>query len=328
MLEFVFLGTSAGSPTRLRNVSGLAVRLSQRRDWFLIDAGEATQHRLLTTSLSPAQCVGVFITHAHGDHCYGLPGLISSLSLAGRQSPLTVWGPDAVLRWLTTTIDLTGLHPTFPLDLRSTATEPTLVWDDHLIFHARRLDHQVVTHAFDIEAHRRQRSLDPVALDALGVSRGPQWGALQRGETIEVAGSVITPDQVSTLVDSSVRAICGGDNATPDILAPHVAGLDLLIHEATYGQAAWDQAAPRVRHSSVTQVAQFAQRSGIPNLILTHFSPRYHADLSELAQEARAHYDGICHLAADGDTFTLSPASPGPARLVFEQVSGRVGGPL
>jgi len=328
VLEFVFLGTSAGAPTRQRNVSGLAVRVAGRRDWFLIDAGEATQHRLLATSLSPAQCAGVFITHAHGDHCYGLPGLVSSLALSGRTAPLTVWGPDAILEWLAATVKLTAVHLPFPLALRSTSAEPTLAWDDGLVFCARRLDHQVVTHAVEIVARRRQRRLDQDALEALEVPQGPLWGALQRGETVELAGRVIAPDQVSTVVESSVRAIGGGDNATPDILAPHAAGLDLLIHEATYGQAAWDQAGPAIRHSSVAQVARFAERSGIPNLILTHFSSRYHGDVSELAQEARDHYSGTCHLAADGDTFTLSPASPGPARLVFEQASGRVGGPL
>lgn len=304
MLEFTFLGTSSGTPSRTRNVSGLAVRATQAetkpRDWFLIDAGEGTQHRLLSLPLSLQNLAAILITHAHGDHCYGLPGLLASMAMDGRQRPLTIWGPQTVLDWLAQTFRLTDEEPPFALEYRATESEKTLVWNEHLVFHARPLRHRVVTHAFEIGLHSRKRRLDLAALRSLGIPQGPLWKKAQRGETLVVGERSIPPDAVSTLEELHVSAICGGDNAEPEILAPYVEGLDLLIHEATYSEAVARKVGPAPMHSSVERVARFAAERGIPHLALTHFSPRHHADMAALEAEARRYYAGHLILAEDG----------------------------
>lgn len=306
MLTFTFLGTSAGMPSRSRNMSGLAVRTAVNKEWFLIDAGEGTQHRLLSLPFSFMNLAAILVTHAHGDHCYGLPGLLASMAMNQRQTPLTVWGPQSVLDWLGQSLALSEECLPFPLLLRSTDTEKTLVWDDALTFHARPLRHRVVTHAFEIDLCVRQRRLDQKALSALKIPQGPLWGELQRGRSVRLDDQEISPDAVSVLETVRARAICGGDNADPEILTPFVEGLDVLIHEATYTEEIAARVGAAPMHSSAAQVARFAQTHAIPNLILTHFSPRYHGGVEVLAAEARRNYEGNLVLAEDGRSWTLA----------------------
>ncbi|WP_366941568.1 MBL fold metallo-hydrolase [uncultured Kushneria sp.] len=109
-MQLRFLGTSAGVPTRTRNVSALALIPERQRRWYLIDCGEGIQHQLMHTPLSLARLEAVLITHIHGDHCYGLPGLLASASMAGRRAALTVVGPRAVRDYLEALKATTGLH--------------------------------------------------------------------------------------------------------------------------------------------------------------------------------------------------------------------------
>jgi ribonuclease Z len=234
------------------------------------------------------------------------------MAMARRETPLVIWAPTPVLDWVKATLQLTALHLPYDLDLRSTDDTDEIEWDDTLSFQTRALRHRVPTHAFEIRARRQKRVLDYDALDSAGVPRGPLWGEIQRGRPVEINGTTINPDQVSTVTTTSVKAICGGDNADPEVLKPYASGLDLLIHEATYTQPALDKVGPEVMHSSAAQVARFAAETGIPNLILTHFSPRHHGTMDELAAEVQANYAGQFYLAHDQDTYQLSPTPSGP----------------
>jgi ribonuclease Z len=115
-MHLTFLGTSSGAPTRQRNVSATAIQPERGRQWVLVDCGEATQHQLLRTRLSPLQLQAILITHVHGDHCYGLPGLLASCQLNGRTAPLTLVGPAAVWRYLQAVIEHTELRIDYPLE--------------------------------------------------------------------------------------------------------------------------------------------------------------------------------------------------------------------
>ena len=114
-----FLGTSSGTPTKQRNVSGLALQESKGRGWYLIDCGEATQHQLLHTKLSLNTLKGIFITHVHGDHCYGLPGLLGSAGMTGRTEPLTIVAPAGIREWIEATQRFTEFHLSFELNFVS-----------------------------------------------------------------------------------------------------------------------------------------------------------------------------------------------------------------
>src|SRR6185437_14850147 len=117
-MELIFLGTSAGAPTKARNVTGLAVRRAASRSWCLIDCGEGTQHRLLRTGLSLRALDAILITHVHGDHCFGLPGLLDSAGMQGRTEPLVIYGPEPLARFLVAAREVSGSWAPFALDFR------------------------------------------------------------------------------------------------------------------------------------------------------------------------------------------------------------------
>lgn len=299
MFEFTFLGTSSGVPSLKRNVSGLAVRTTLAREWFLVDVGEASQHQLLKLPLSLHNLAGVFITHAHGDHIFGLPGLLSSMVLGQRQAPLTLWGPQVVLEWVEHTLRLTDATLPFELICHATEEKKELIWNNELRFFARPLRHRTITHAFEADLIVSKRQLDIDVLKRQGVPQGPLWGALQRGEAICINGNTLEADAVSSLEHFPARAIFGGDNADPKLLRPYCDHLQVLVHEATFSALIAEKLGPAPMHSSVKSVARFASEAAIPNLVLTHFSPRHHPNMAALRDEAHAQYSGNLILAED-----------------------------
>jgi len=117
-MKLQFLGTSAGTPTKMRNVTALALSYDQRGDWYLVDCGEATQHQLLRSSFSLAKLSKIFITHLHGDHIFGLPGLLTSRSMAGSTKfPVTIYGPKGLKEYVETSLRLSASHITYPLEI-------------------------------------------------------------------------------------------------------------------------------------------------------------------------------------------------------------------
>ena len=310
MLNFTFLGTSSGVPTRERNVTGLAVQAAQAgggASWFLIDAGEGTQQQLQRTKLSLHELAAVCITHVHGDHCYGLPGLLASIGMAGRTKPLTLIGPRAALEWFRVTCELTDLHlpyPVVPVDV----AEQARVWDSSGVrIDAHPLRHRVPCHAYSVQVEQRRTTLDAAGLRTLGLAPGPMWKALQSGQDVTWRDTVLRSADWVSHETRRVRAVFGGDNAEPAVLREACVDAQVLVHEATYTQAVLDKVGPEPMHSAAAGVAEFAHSAGLPNLVLTHFSPRYHSDqgMADLQAEASARYDGRLWLAKDLDRFEL-----------------------
>lgn len=309
-MDLLFLGTSAGVPTRRRNVSALALIEDQGRGWFLVDCGEATQHQLLRTPLSAADLRAICITHVHGDHCYGLPGLLASAAMTGRSQPLVLIAPQAVADWLAATQALTALH--LPFELRFHALEDFAgvsvgAWD----IDAFALSHRVPSHAFRFRETRRPQRLDPAALAAAGVPRGPLWGRLHGGEDVLHEGRLLRSADFLRAAHCERRLVVAGDNDAPALLAEACRGAQLLVHEATYAQAQIDKTGQSWGHSSAAGVARFAEAQALPALLLTHFSPRYQAEagrspsIDDLRQEAAACYRGNLQLAEDFARFRL-----------------------
>jgi ribonuclease Z len=308
MLKLTFLGTSSGVPTIRRNVTSLAVQLPKGRDWWMVDCGEATQHRLQRTPLSVHDLVGICITHVHGDHSYGLPGLLASASMTGRKRPLILIAPQAVKAWLDATLLHTELFLTFPLIHIDVAPDRLVHQEPGLAIERHPLSHRSPSVAFRFDAGRTRWHLDGVALQARGVPRGPLWGRLQAGQDVTLDdGGVVRADEVRTEQTERVVAVIGGDNDTPSLLREACADAQLLVHEATYTEAILQKVGPGPTHSSVQRVAQFAAERGLPNLILTHFSARYDnpEGMAELDAEARGYYGGNLFLASDFDEYEL-----------------------
>ncbi|PRD23941.1 UNVERIFIED_CONTAM: rnz [Trichonephila clavipes] len=308
MLHFTFLGTSSGVPTLTRNVSALAIRNSKNKDWILVDAGEGTQHRIQQAKLSLQNLVAICITHVHGDHCYGLVGLLASAGMNSRTAPLTIIAPKEIQQWIEVTAQLTDLHLPYPINFID-VNEATQVQQitDELSIQAHRLSHRVPSFAFSIIAQYTQKKLDTKALIQLGVAKGKAWGDLQQGLDVQFNEQTLKAADFTQTQTQRVQAIVGGDNDHPELLAQACQDAQLLIHESTYTQAVLDKVGSGPMHSSAKIVAEFAQQQGLINLILTHFSPRHQdsAGQQAIADEVHQYYQGNFYLAGDFDQFTL-----------------------
>lgn len=308
-MEIQFLGTSSGVPTRSRNMTAIAVRSRDAGHWALVDCAEGTQHRLLRTALSPMGLRAIFITHLHGDHCYGLPGLLASAGMLNRSEPMSIVGPPPLRAMIECIMEATQLCLPYPIDwVPIDALAHTDILPD-LRVHATRLSHRIETYAYSFTEAAVERKLDIGKLRAGGVPAGPAWGEIQQGRNVVLDdGRSLVAEHYLAPPRRSRKIIVAGDNDAPELLAHEAASADLLVHEATYTEEILHKVGPGPQHSSAAMVARMAQGAALPNLILTHFSPRYldHnagnkkvLTLDDIEREARKHYTGTLALARD-----------------------------
>lgn len=311
-MKLLFLGTSAGAPTKKRNVSALAIQEDSGKDWYLVDCGEGTQHQLLHTSLSLAHLKGIFITHVHGDHCYGLLGLLASAGMNGRKAPLTIVGPAALEQWLRVSHQLTACY--MPYEWQFKAVEEQHTWQlGNMHIERTALSHRVPSYAYSFTEPRGKPVLNTQRLLADGIARGPLWGQIQRGENINVAGKAINARDYLLPAEAPLKVVVAGDNDQPQLLTEACKDAQLLVHEATFTQAVAERVGPGVGHSSAAAIASFAEQMALPNLILTHISPRYAEQpqnpdapgIANIAEEARSAYSGQLSIAADFKQYHL-----------------------
>jgi len=303
-MDLLFLGTSAGVPTKARNVSATAVIEASGSQWYLVDCGEGTQHQLLRTPLSIRDLRGVFITHVHGDHCFGLPGLLASAGMSGRTQPLDLILPAALHDWLR--LGLAASDTFQPFELRLLAVEQLTDWcSDTLRVSTVQLSHRVPSVGYVFTELNPEPRLDVQRLDAEGIPRGPLWGELAKGHSAEHAGRVLHGRDYLRASRPARKVIVCGDNDSPELLAEVAKGADVLVHEATFTQPIIERSGATFGHSSAAQVARFAETAGVRNLVLTHFSARYQPDprrspcIDDVREEALAQYSGNLTLARD-----------------------------
>ncbi|WP_447553905.1 ribonuclease Z [Vreelandella sp. EE22] len=308
-MNLLFLGTSAGVPTRARNVTGIALREDKGKGWYLVDCGEGTQHQVLQTKLSLNALKAILITHVHGDHCYGLPGLLASAAMNGRTAPLTLVAPAGIQAWLAATFEATQLGLPFEVIFIDADTLPYVTFE-RIAVTTSCLSHGVPSYAYGFIERKVDAELNVEKLTQKGVPRGPLWGQLKHGHDIELAGETLKSHDYLIVRNAPRKVVVAGDNDRPELLREACADAQVLVHEATYTQEL-AQKAGEVGHSYARQVAEFAEAAGLPNLVLTHFSPRYqlHADaissVEEIRQEARGVYAGALYLARDFAEFSL-----------------------
>ena len=187
-MELLFLGTSAGVPTRTRNMTSIVLNLQQptMAEMWLFDCGEGTQHQFLRTPYHPGKLNKIFITHLHGDHLFGLPGLLCSRSMQGNSLPLTLYGPKGLKAFVETALRLSGSWTDYPLTIIEVG--PGLVLDEAgFRVTAWPLNHPVECYGYRIEQHDKPGTLDAAQLIAEGVPPGPLFQRLKQGLTVELA---------------------------------------------------------------------------------------------------------------------------------------------
>ncbi|MFK3710914.1 ribonuclease Z [Leclercia adecarboxylata] len=289
-MELLFLGTSAGVPTRTRNVTSILLDLQHptRGGLWMFDCGEGTQHQLLRTASHPGKLDKIFITHLHGDHLFGLPGLLCSRSMAGNMHPLTIYGPPGIREFVETSLRISGSWTDYPLEIVEISAGVVFSNDAYTVT-AAALNHPVECYGYRIEEQDKPGALDGAALVAAGVPFGPLFQQLKRGErvTLDDGRTIDGADYLSPPRPGKKLAIFG-DTAPCENALALARGVDLLVHEATL-EAAMEEKANSRGHSSTHQAARLACDAQVKKLIVTHVSSRYDAEgCAMLLAECRA----------------------------------------
>ena len=309
-LDVVFLGTSASMPTAYRAPAALLVRRGGER--LLFDCAEGTQRQLQRSSVGLVDLEEIFLTHFHADHFLGLPGMLKTFALRGRDEvPLTVHGPRGLKDLFGTLRPFLGRLP-YPLTLVELDAGERLERGEYVI-EAVAVEHGVNALGYSLAEHDRPGRFDVAAADALGVPPGRERGILQAGDPVTLpSGAVVTPDEVLGPARPGRKLVITGDTApSPHVVqAAHEA--DLLVHEATFGEEEKERAR-ETQHSTAAEAAEVARLAGARLLALTHVSTRYFG--SELADEARAVFQATV-VPRDFDVIEVPYAERGEPNLV------------
>ncbi len=306
-LQLVFLGTAGATPTVDRgSPATLIIRGGER---ILVDCGEGTQRQLMR-SVGLAHIDTILLTHLHGDHYLGLPGLLKTLSLAGREEPLQLFGPSGLYELLREVERIIG-RPKFPFLVEE--ARPGTVYDmpDYAV-KAVATEHGMPGLAWCLEERTRVGMFHPDRAAALGIKAGPDFGRLQRGESLTNAeGRVVEPHEVMDETRPGRKIVITGDTRPTAAVIELARGGTVLVHDSTFSETEKDRAL-ETGHSTAREAAQVAVEAGVSTLILTHLSSRHSA--RELRDEARQVFPGAL-LPRDLDVLVVPYPDKGTARL-------------
>ncbi|ALR77474.1 ribonuclease Z [[Enterobacter] lignolyticus] len=306
-MELIFLGTSAGVPTRTRNMTSILLNLQQptHAAMWLFDCGEGTQHQFLKTEHHPGKLDKIFITHLHGDHLFGLPGLLCSRSMQGNPAALTIYGPKGIREFVEMALRLSGSWTDYPLAIEEVS--PGLLFDDgRYRVLAYPLNHPVECYGYRIEEHDKPGTLNAAALVADGIRPGPLFQQLKQGLTVTLPdGRLIDGSRYLGPATPGLKLAIFGDTAPCPQAFELARGVDVMVHETTLEDAMAEKANGR-GHSSTRQTAALAREAGARRLIITHVSSRYDREgCRRLLAECREVFTD-CELAEDFSVFSLA----------------------
>ena len=306
-LHLVFLGTGGATPTVDRGSP--ATLLARGGERTLIDCGEGTQRQLMR-SVGLARIGLILLTHLHGDHYLGLPGLLKTYSLLGREEPLLMFGPSGLYEMLHDAERLMG-RPRFPF-LPEEVGEGTILETEDYLLKTARTDHGLPGLAWCLEEKSRPGLFHPERAVELGVEPGPDFGRLQRGEAITTAeGREVKPEEVMDSSRQGRKVVITGDTRPTEPVIELAQGASVLVHDSTFGSSELDRAL-ETGHSTAREAAEVAVAAGVTTLVLTHISSRH--SWRELRDEARAVFPGTL-IPRDLDTLMVPYPEKGRAAL-------------
>ena len=291
-------------PTAQRAPAALLLRRGGER--LLFDCAEGTQRQLLRSNVGLIELREVFLTHYHADHYLGLPGMLKTFSLRGRDVPITIYGPPG-LRDLFGALRRIFGRLTYTVELKELRPGDELIRDDYRL-EAFAVAHGVSAVGYALVEEARPGRFDVQAADALGVPSGPERGALQRGESVTLAdGTTITPDKVLGPARPGRKVVIAGDGSPSESVIEAARNADVLVHEATFCEDERERAR-ETQHSTAHEAAGVARAAEVELLALTHLSNRYFG--GEVSREARTIFPNTV-VPKDFDTIDVRFAERG-----------------
>jgi ribonuclease Z len=280
-LDLVFLGTSGSMPTAQRAPSATLLRRGGER--LLFDCAEGTQRQLLRSNVGLIELREVFLTHYHADHYLGLPGMLKTFALRGREVPITIYGPRGLGDLFTALRRIFG-KLTYHYELVELDPGAVLERGEYELS-TFPVHHGVSAVGYALVERARPGRFDVAAADALGIPEGPERGALQAGESVTLPdGRAITPDAVLGAPRPGRKVVIAADTASSRSVAEAARGADVLVHEATFAEEERDRAHETL-HSTAREAAEIARAAEVGLLVLTHLSNRYFG--GEIEREAQ-----------------------------------------
>lgn len=282
-MRIVFLGTGGTYPSKVRNVTSIAVQLPG--EVLMFDCGEGTQRQLMSSSVSFMKVSRIFISHLHADHFLGLPGLIQSMSLNGREDELNVFGPVGTSRNVKMMLSLGYFKSGFLVTAKDLQPGDRVECGD---YHVRcgKAAHTIPALAYSLEERSRAGKFNLRKAKKLGIPQGPMFRRLQEGETVTVDGRKISPSMVLGLPRPGRKIVYTGDTGPSKEITSLAKGADVLIHDCTL-DSSHRGLAKDFGHSTAAQAARTARSAKVGTLFLVHMSPRYE-ETTVLEKEARA----------------------------------------
>jgi len=288
-LRVIFLGTGGSTPTVHRNLPSIVVR--RGGESIMFDCGEGTQRQMMFAKVGFCRKMEIFISHMHGDHILGLPGLFQTMSLLGRRRPLEIFGPEGIRKFIDAVTKTVEYNLTFPI--KSEVVEEGLVYKGtgYKVF-AVWADHSVPNLSYALVEDERPGKFFPARAEELGVPRGRLWSRLQRGEVVKLEdGRVVEPDEVTGPPRPGRKIVYSGDTRPCSAVEKLASNADLLIHDSTLDDELVEKALEQ-GHSTPSQAARIAKRAAVKELILTHISPRYD-DPNVLLEQAKRIFPNV-----------------------------------
>ncbi|UCE73901.1 MAG: ribonuclease Z [Methanomassiliicoccales archaeon] len=281
-MKLVFLGSGGSWPSKERNLSSVALKMNG--EIILFDCAEGTQRQLFQSSLNFMHVDKILISHFHGDHFLGIPGLIQSMYLNDRTKPLHIFGPKGTTKIVGGILTLGYFSPTFEILTQDLNDGDEVSFEEYTL-KVRTADHDIPALAYCIEEHQRKGKFHPEKALALGIEEGPLFRKLQNGHSVQVGDRIVKPEDVMGKPRKGRKIVYSGDTRPSKTIEDLAKNCDVLVHDATLSDDL-EEKAKKYGHSSAAQAANIAKRSKAKVLFLTHISPRYD-DAQLLEDEAK-----------------------------------------
>ena len=272
-IKIIFLGTSGSLPTNDRSLPSIVIQ--REGEILMFDCGEGTQRQMMRSGIGFNRRMTVFITHMHGDHVLGLPGMIQTMSLLGRDKPLRIYGPPGIKAFIDAVISTVSFWLSFPIEVNEIDDEGIAYDCEGYEVRAVWADHSIPSLAYALVEKPRPGKFYPEKAIALGVPKGSLWGRLQKGiDVVLPDGRIVKPSDVLGPPRPGRKIAYSGDTRPSEKIVELATGADVLIHEATLGDDLLERAEEE-GHSTPSGAARIALKAGAKLLVLTHISARY-----------------------------------------------------